>query len=66
MAYHIDISYAPALGKVYCRNNLPHDGVPTYSERIPDQCYGIYRPEARIGNKYAVADYDDEKKRKWI
>lgn len=66
MAYHHVISYAWAHGTDSDINHLPHDGVPPCGEGISDQCYGIYRPDARISHKYAVTDYDDQKKRKRV
>lgn len=47
-------------------DNAPHDRVPGYSQCISNQCYGIYGAGARIGYKYSVAYYDDDKERQWV
>lgn len=44
----------------YRVKNLPHNRVPSCSKGISDQGHCVYSTDARIGNKQAVADYDDD------
>lgn len=48
------------------RNDLPHDRIPSCSQGISDQSDCIYCAVAWVGNKYAIAAYDDEKEGKRI
>ncbi len=48
------------------KKNAPHNREPARRQSIPDQGHGVYSAVTRIRNKHAVADYDDEKKRKRV
>lgn len=66
MAYIISSAIYQLINMKNCVIDVPHDRVPACSKGISDQRYGIYCTNARISDKQAVTDYDDEQEREWI